>query len=167
MAGGQLVSDSGDTLEVPQGSFTSTITISMLTAKPSASSSFSGTVGSNYVTIAPATFPLAPGRTVHLMVHYDDKVLTIPQLYRSDSGIQGSWAKVDNAEYSHGYAEADVTQGGTYVVQTNVNWGAVIGIIIGAVAIVGALIGYMYYRYRTGGKGVDSSAGSKAAVPVV
>jgi len=86
-AGGRLVSDDGDTLIVPPDAFTDTVTVSMLTAKPSAASSFDGTVGSNFVTITPVILPLAPGATVHIMVKYDDKVLVTPQLYRSDTGL--------------------------------------------------------------------------------
>ena len=90
MAGGVITDDSGDQLVVPQGAFTGTITVSMLSGLPSSSSSFNGAVGSNYVTISPHDFPLVMGRTVHIRVKYDDKVLITPTLYHSDTGLQGS-----------------------------------------------------------------------------
>lgn len=145
--GGVLTADSGASLEVPPGAFTTQIVVTLLTAPSSTSSSFSGTVNSDYVTIIPIVLPLAPGATVRVNVPYQNKPLVIPQLYRSDS-MNGDWSTVDGASYSGGVASADVTQGGTYVVQTQVNWGAVVGIIVGAVGFVGIVVGVMYWRFK-------------------
>jgi len=84
IAGGVLTSDSGASVEVQPGAFTTQITVSILTAPPSASSSFSGTVNSDYVTLIPLVLPLVSGASVRLNVPYNNKPLVIPQLYRSD-----------------------------------------------------------------------------------
>jgi len=145
--GGTLTADSGASVEVAPGAFTSQVTISLLTASPDTDSSFSGSVASDFVTIIPLVLPLVPGATIRINVPYDNKPLIIPQLYRSDS-INGDWSTVDGASYSGGVASADVTRGGTYVVQTQVNWGGVVGVIVGAVGFVGIVVGCMYWRAK-------------------
>jgi hypothetical protein len=102
-------------------------------------------VASDYVTVIPLVLPLVPGASVRINIPYDNKPLILPQLYRSDS-MTGDWSKVDGASYSGGVASADVTQGGTYVVQTQVNWGGVVGVIVGALGFVGLVVGT--YRAR-------------------
>jgi len=160
-AGGVLRADSGASLEVPAGAFTSQVVVTLLTAPSSTPSSFSGSVNSDYVTVIPLVLPLVPGATVRISVPYDNKPLIIPKLYRSDS-MNGDWSSV-SASYSGGMATADVTRGGTYVVQTQVNWGAVVGIIVGAVGFVGIVVGIMYWRFKKqqNGGATDSKMDAK------
>jgi len=154
-AGGVLSATSGASLEVQPGAFTTQITVTMLTAPAGTSSSFSGDVASDYVTVIPLVLPLVPGASVRINIPYDNKPLILPQLYRSDS-MNGDWSKVDGASYSGGVASADVTQGGTYVVQTQVNWGGVVGVIVGALGFVGLVVGFMYWRFKKAQTGTDS-----------
>jgi len=39
-------------------------------------------------------------------------------------------------------------RGGTYVVQTDTNWGAVIGITLGVMVVIAAVVIFLYRKYR-------------------
>jgi len=71
---------------------------------------------------------------------------------------------VDGASYSGGVASAEVTRGGTYVVQTQVNWGAVIGVIVGAVGFVGLVVGCFYWRFKRQQNAGSDSKGEPAKI---
>jgi len=160
LAGGSVTSTSGDEVDVNPGAFTSVVTVSLVAYNRNTYSSFSGPVNSNYVQVSPLVLPLAAGQTITVHVSYDNKPLIIPQMYRSDS-LTGSWSTVDGASYSSGTATANVSQGGVYVVQTTVNWGAVVGVIVGALAFVALVVGGSYYCYR---KRNAASTGPKSTV---
>jgi hypothetical protein len=160
-SGGAVRADSGASVSVNAGALTSLITVTIITMPRSTDSSFSGSVDSDYVQVVPLFLPLAPGQYVTISLPYDYKPLILPAMYRSDS-LDGSWTTVDGASFSSsGTASADVSQGGYYVVQTKVNWPAVVGVIIGALAFVAAVVGGMYYKYR---QNINKDTGPATAV---
>jgi len=147
-AGGFVAADTGAAVYANQDALLGVVTISIVVSPPNSPSSFSGSVNSWYVTIAPLALPVAPGQSVTVKIPYDNKPLVLPKLYRTDDMLNGDWETVSGASFSGGVASASVTRGGTYVVQSPINWGAMVGIIVGGLAFVGLVVGGLYYKYR-------------------
>jgi len=73
--------------------------------------------------------------------------------------INGSWSELKSSE-SDSQSSVDINKGGVYVVESKIYWGAVIGIVVASVAVVGIAIagGYIYLRKKRGGGGTTSKA---------
>jgi len=170
--GGELDQQTGAKILAGAGAFSVVITVGMSSTPASAvSTSFSGTAASEFVLVTPYVLPLSPGQTITLQIPYDHKPLVIPSMYTSQS-LNGDWAS-QGASYNSGTATTQIGRGGYYVVQTQVNWGAVVGIVLGVCAVIsiGTYLGVRYYRKKkaekAGGGGPSPSKTSSIGSPVV
>jgi hypothetical protein len=94
-------------------------------------------LASDYVSVQPAVFQVKKDKTVKVSVAYDVDALGWATMYHSPSGIDGTFEELDDVECSDGVCHAQVTKGGTFAVQTNTAWGA----IIPSVLLIGGMLG--------------------------
>jgi len=149
----------GVSVVVYPSSFSRVSSATLVSTPSDARTGFKGSPSSEYQELI-LTEPIAAGGYITISIPYEDKPLMINQMYRADNLDSSSWTSV-SASYSGGVATADVTQGGVYVVESQPNWGAIVGIVIGALAVVaGAAAAYYYfkvYKPRQAGAAVPSS----------
>jgi len=161
--GGELDEQTGAKIIAGPGAFSVVITVGMSSVPANAvTTSFSGNAGSEIVLVTPSVLPLNAGQTILLQIPYDDKPLIIPTMYYS-STLTGDWA-TQGASFNGGTASSQINQGGYYVVQTQVNWGAVVGIVLGICAVIGfgTYIGIRYYRKKKAAAGGNTAAAPAA-----
>ncbi len=104
---------------------------------------------SNFVTLSPtnlASSLASPDKYVTLTIPFQDQPLSSPQVMHSTDPQSGNWRPVSTATFSDGVASVDVQSGGVYAVRAGTNWGAVAGVIIAVVFVVG-LITWLTVRY--------------------
>lgn len=97
-----------------------------------------------------SSFALAAGQSLTLSINYEDTGLIAPNMVRADSPT-ADWVTVPDNVAADGVASAQISQGGYYAVETPVHAGAVIGIVLGSVALIG-VIGFIVYK-KKGGEG--------------
>jgi len=111
--------------------------------------SISGDVVSPILLVTPSTYPLALGRSLHMNLPYTNKVLTSTSLLYTPTDPQGSWTPV-SATFTAGNAHADFSNGGYYAVQQKVNWGLIVGIVLGSLSVIVIATFLLYRKYRCG-----------------
>jgi len=103
------------------------------------------------VVIHPPIFDVAPGQKLMLDMRYDNGqniAVHVPYILQSDYSDFSYYQSLTTA-YNGGIASAAITRGGYYVVDVQPNVGAVVGIVIGCVALVaGSLFVYFQIRKR-------------------
>jgi len=146
--GGTVATPDGNSLASPIGALSGIVALSIEDSPTSTSSSIQGAVASDFVTIVPTVFPLSGSSTMHLRVQYSINRFGTASLYRADT-INGNWQSQD-ADCEGGVCGANIPVGGTYVVQTKTNWGAVVGITLAILIVlaVSTAIGYKKYREK-------------------
>jgi len=146
--GGVITTPDGNSLTAQTGALTSIIAISIEDSPSSTPSSIPGSVASDYTTIVPTVFPISGVNTLHLRMVYSVNHFGTASLYRADN-INGNWES-QNANCQTGTCNTDVSVGGTYVVQTKTNWGAVVGVTLAIMIVlaVGTFFGYKKYREK-------------------
>jgi len=101
------------------------------------------------VVVSPPFFDVVPGQKVMLDMRYDhgqNIALHEAHILQSDYS-DFSYSQEVTTSYTGGIASASITRGGYYVCDVRPNVGAVVGIIIGGLALLGGG-GFVYYQIR-------------------
>jgi len=139
----------------------------------SVDTTFSGKPASNFIEISPlhncndqiqpgeACIPVVAGQSFEVQIQYDHRSLQIIKAHYSTS-LTGDWSSY-SAGFNDGTASLDVARGGVYVVSSELNWGAVVGIAIGCVAFLALAFGggYWYCRNKLGAHAAATAGASK------
>jgi len=133
---------------------------------PNTPSAISGSVASNYVSVLPIILPLAQGATYKLEILYTVNHFGSATMYRSDD-MWSAWQTVSATFSSSSSTGTIVTgRGGTYVIQTETNWGAVIGITLGVMVVVAAVVIFLYRKYRKPLSSTEKIVGKELQISV-
>jgi hypothetical protein len=155
-AGGAVYGANGVYVYAAEGALTSLTVITVENHPPGTSSSITD-VDSDFVDVQPLVFQLAPGATVQINIPYNRNPVGKAYMYRSETR-DGEYNEIADAEFEGGVATAYTTRGGWFVVKTQTNWAAVIGVTL-AVILVIAVGSYFLFKHlkarnaRTGGGG--------------
>jgi len=145
--GATVLSNSGtSSVYAAQGAFTSLVRFTITTSPSTSASSLSGGSDSDYVEVLPLNLPLTAGSTITVSINYQASPLMLPTAYRA-TDYMGSWEKVD-ASFSSGVASIPTSSGGIYAVQTSTNWGAVVGIVLALLVVIGGGFYYVVYKNK-------------------
>jgi len=122
--------------------------VTLVVSPPNTASAISGSVASNYVSVLPIVLPLAAGATYRLEILYTVNHFGSATMYRSDD-MWTAWETV-SASFSSSRSTGTIVtgRGGTYVIQTQTNWGAVIGITLGVMTVIAIVVVVLYRKYR-------------------
>jgi len=140
---GGKVAVGGSSVEAAEGALAALTFITVENLPGAATSTMkpdSGIVG-----VQPKDLGLNEGSRVVVRMSFDRNLLGSATLYRAET-LDGEWSKVSGASFSGSTASASVTEGGFYAVQTKTNIGAVVGICIGVLVVLGAA-GFAFHRY--------------------
>jgi hypothetical protein len=153
-AGGAVYGANGVYVYAQEGALTQLTIITVENHPPGTSSSISD-VDSDFVDVQPLVFALAPGAHIQVNIPYNRNALGKAYMYRSDTR-DGTYGEIEDAEFEDSVATAHTTRGGWFVVKTQTNWAAVIGVTL-AVVLVIAVGSYFLFRHyknkRAGGTG--------------
>merc|ERR1712150_333580 len=86
---------------------------------------------------SPAVFNLkSSSNPVSVSVAYETSAFGLASLYRSSSGLTGTFEEVDDYDCSDGVCTTQTNLGGTYMVKTATAWGIIIPTVLGVSLIV-------------------------------
>jgi hypothetical protein len=151
-AGGVVYGANGVFLSAEEGDLNMLMIVTIENHPPGTSNTMTD-VDSDFVDVQPLFFPsLAPGRALKLSIPYNRNAVGRAMLYRADT-VDGSYQEYSNVEFESGVATARISSGGWYVVQTQTNWAAVIGVTLAVVVVigVGAYALFRHMKKRNGG----------------
>jgi hypothetical protein len=140
---------SGMTVFVPEGAF-SAGNLFRLVVHPKGTTHTLGskTIASSFVEVFFTETPTSP---ITLDIKYSDDPVGKVTAYVSTTGLSGAWSQhaVDNDNSE--VAKVHISTPGAYVVTTETNWAAIIGITVGVLAVVIlSIIGVIWYFKRKG-----------------
>jgi plastocyanin len=151
-AGGSVYGANGVFVSAGQGALTQ-LTIITVENHPPGSSTSIDDVDSDFVDVQPLVFQLAPGATIMVNIPYNRNALGKAYMYRSNTQ-NGNYNEISDAEFEGGVATAYSTQGGWFVVKTQTNWAAVIGVTLAVILViaVGSYVLFKHFKNKNGGR---------------
>jgi len=144
--GGRVSAAGGQSISFAPQALTSLQLVSIEAQPRSAmSASVSGSVASDFLAVAFENTSLADGQAGYITLNYDNKPLHLFKAYYSEDG--NSWSQVD-ASFSGGTATVRADKPGTYVASSELNAGAVAGIVIGCVVFIAIILGVTFVVWK-------------------
>jgi hypothetical protein len=152
-AGGSVYGANGVYVYAAEGALTQLTIITVENHPPGSSTSITD-VDSDFVDVQPLVFALAPGASIMVNIPYNRNPLGKAYMYRSDTQ-NGDYQELSDAEFEGGVASAYTTRGGWFVVKTQTNWAAVIGVTLAVILViaVGSYFLFRHYKNKNGGTG--------------
>merc|ERR1712110_882578 len=146
---GDAVTSSIGWINIPSGAVNTIQTFSMQTAPKEGSAS-------EEVWIEPVEMELASAEeTVEIAVAYEQRALYSPKLVHKNTDT-GEWEEMSDAKYetttdangeAYTVAMANVNEGGAYVVEDQVNAGAVVAIVFAGLVFFGAVLFIVWWKF--------------------
>jgi len=165
-SGGSVQGD-GTTVSASSGALSSLSTVTLTSVSPDVhpESTFGDTPASDYIELMPIALPIVAGNTIQLQINYKPNPLGKATTYYATT-YTGSWATV-GASYTSSTATVNTNTGGIFVVATQTNWGAVVGVTIAVLVIIFGAIFFFYRRYRKNKAAAAAGTSSDAKINAV
>jgi len=159
---GGVVKTASQWVSAQQGAFSALSPLGIESVPASGTNTtFSGNAGSDFINLVFDPTALAtPQSSVQVSISYSATPLMTPSVKSASSVTGSSWTPVSSS-FSAGNAQFSTNQPGTYVVDNQLNGGAIAGIVIGCVVAVALIIGGIVW-YRKKKAGITGSSGALA-----
>jgi hypothetical protein len=147
--GGSVSTPQGNELTVQKGDLKDLAFITMSSISPDAPEVAGANVediASDFVVVQPAVWGLADGRAAVMRIQYEGIALGTAKLYRSDTA-GGNYVEIDGS-FDGSTATFAATEGGVYVVTSELNVGVVVGIVFACLGFVGLVAVAVWYKKR-------------------
>jgi len=158
--GGTVMAAGAQAAVVAPGAFTSLQTVTIAVTPRSAMSTVTtSNQAGDFVEVDFDSSSLAPGESVQVTINYENSPLHNQKVQRASSLTSGDWQTISADSISGGVARISTTQPGVFTVQSNLNGGAVAGIVIGCLVFIG-IVGFILFKVykRKQGSNLPSTA---------